>query len=67
MQFVSFNNGLLGVMRGDEVVDVTELGGVDPSFWPPVGMVRFIEKFDKRVNSRRTGDQAVDSARRCEA
>ncbi|MCI0148806.1 fumarylacetoacetate hydrolase family protein [Paraburkholderia sediminicola] len=48
MQFVSFNNGRLGVMRGDEVVDVTELGGVDPSFWPPVGMVRFIEKFDKQ-------------------
>jgi 2-keto-4-pentenoate hydratase/2-oxohepta-3-ene-1,7-dioic acid hydratase in catechol pathway len=49
MRLVSFNNGRLGVMRGDEVVDVTEMGGVAPLFWPPVGMVRLIEQFDERA------------------
>jgi 2-keto-4-pentenoate hydratase/2-oxohepta-3-ene-1,7-dioic acid hydratase in catechol pathway len=47
MKFVSFNNGRIGVIRGDEIVDITALGGVDPSFWPPVGMVKFIETFDE--------------------
>ncbi|WP_028219440.1 fumarylacetoacetate hydrolase family protein [Paraburkholderia oxyphila] len=45
MKLVSFNNGRLGVVHGDVVVDITELGGVDPAFWPPVGMVKIIEAF----------------------
>jgi 2-keto-4-pentenoate hydratase/2-oxohepta-3-ene-1,7-dioic acid hydratase in catechol pathway len=48
MRFVSFNNGRIGVLHGDGVVDITELGGVDTSFWPPVGMVKFIETFELR-------------------
>jgi 2-keto-4-pentenoate hydratase/2-oxohepta-3-ene-1,7-dioic acid hydratase in catechol pathway len=44
MKLVSFNNGRIGVV-GDGVVDITELSGVDPAFWPPVGMVKLIEAF----------------------
>jgi 2-keto-4-pentenoate hydratase/2-oxohepta-3-ene-1,7-dioic acid hydratase in catechol pathway len=45
MKLVSFNNGRLGVVSGDGVVDITKLGGVDPAFWPPVGMVKLIEGY----------------------
>lgn len=46
MKFVSFNNGRIGVVRDKDVIDITELSGVSPDFWPPVGMVRFIAEFE---------------------
>jgi 2-keto-4-pentenoate hydratase/2-oxohepta-3-ene-1,7-dioic acid hydratase in catechol pathway len=45
MRLVSFNNGRIGVLRGSEVVDITDIGGVEPGFWPPVAMVRLIADF----------------------
>ncbi|WP_232215751.1 fumarylacetoacetate hydrolase family protein [Paracoccus sp. J55] len=32
-------------MDGDGVIDITDLAAVDPSQWPPVGMVQFIARF----------------------
>jgi 2-keto-4-pentenoate hydratase/2-oxohepta-3-ene-1,7-dioic acid hydratase in catechol pathway len=47
MRFVQFNKGRLGLLRGDEVVDVTELLGEDRD-WPPTMTIRLIEGFDSR-------------------
>lgn len=46
MKFVSFDNGRIGVVRDQSVIDITDLSGVAPDFWPPVGMVQFISRFD---------------------
>ncbi len=45
MKLVSFNQGHIGIIDGDQVIDVTEMGGVQPGAWPPVGMVTFIAGF----------------------
>ncbi len=42
MKLVSYNGGHVGVLRDDEVVDVTDLSGIEAGFWPPVQMVRLI-------------------------
>lgn len=47
MRLGAFDGGRLGVIRGDEVVDVTGLVGGDPDAWPPTGMVRLIAGFDR--------------------
>ena len=46
MKIARFNGGRVGVVRGDEIVDVTELCGVNPGAWPPVGMNALIANFD---------------------
>lgn len=46
MKLISFNKGHLGVVTPEGVIDITDLSGVDAHFWPPVGMVRLVEKFD---------------------
>lgn len=46
MKLVRFDGGKIGVARGEEVVDVSEAAGVDPEFWPPVGMVGLIANFE---------------------
>lgn len=45
MKLVSFDHGHIGILDGDMVVDVTDMGGVQPGAWPPVGMVTFIAGF----------------------
>ncbi|VFB19984.1 fumarylacetoacetate hydrolase family protein [Pseudomonas fragi] len=45
MKLISFNKGHLGVVTPEGVIDITDLSQVDAHFWPPVGMVRLIEKF----------------------
>jgi 2-keto-4-pentenoate hydratase/2-oxohepta-3-ene-1,7-dioic acid hydratase in catechol pathway len=42
MKLASFNDGRLGVIVDDAIVDITDLSGVAADFWPPVGMVRLI-------------------------
>ncbi len=46
MKLISFDNGHLGVVTADGVIDVTDFSGVAADFWPPVGMVRLVEQFD---------------------
>ena len=47
MKFATFNGGHLGMIEGAEIVDVTDLAGVTPGSWPPVGMVKFIADFQE--------------------
>lgn len=47
MKLMRFNGGRVGVVRGDRVVDATAASGVDPSYWPPVGMIRLIADFER--------------------
>lgn len=47
MRLVRFNGGRIGLLVDERVIDVTELVGVDPGAWPPVGMVRLIAGFDR--------------------
>ncbi|MEX0730214.1 MAG: fumarylacetoacetate hydrolase family protein [Aquisalimonadaceae bacterium] len=46
MKFASFDNGHIGMIVDDELVDFTELGSVPAGSWPPVGMVKFIADFE---------------------
>lgn len=48
MKLVRFNQNRIGVVDGDSVRDVSEVAEIDPSFWPPVGMVQLIRDFPRR-------------------
>lgn len=58
MRLASFNGGCIGVIVDERVTDVTDLSGVSASFWPPIGMPRFIEAFER---NRAAIDEAVRS------
>jgi 2-keto-4-pentenoate hydratase/2-oxohepta-3-ene-1,7-dioic acid hydratase in catechol pathway len=45
LKIARFDNGRIGVVVGDEIVDVTEAAGVDPDVWPPVGPTAVIAEF----------------------
>lgn len=45
MKLARFDDGRIGVVVGDEIVDVTDLVGVDPEEWPAVGPNRLIRDF----------------------
>jgi 2-keto-4-pentenoate hydratase/2-oxohepta-3-ene-1,7-dioic acid hydratase in catechol pathway len=52
MKLARFNEGRLGVVRGDAITDVTEALDAPPEEWPPVALNRLIanwEKGEKRV------------------
>lgn len=53
MKFVAFNDQRIGVIRGDEVVDVTTLLDTGPAPWPPVRMVRFIRDYERLADQVR--------------
>jgi 2-keto-4-pentenoate hydratase/2-oxohepta-3-ene-1,7-dioic acid hydratase in catechol pathway len=42
LKIARFNGGKIGVVRGDQIGDVTALCGADAAEWPPVGIVRII-------------------------
>lgn len=46
MKIARFDGGRIGVVSGDQIVDVTSICSVDPAEWPPVGIVRVIAGFD---------------------
>lgn len=48
MKIARFGKGQVGVVVGDEVVDVTQAAGIDATEWPPVGPNRLIAEFDQR-------------------
>lgn len=58
MKLVTFNNRRIGVVTPAGVVDITDLSGVDSGFWPPVGMVQLISRFETLQPSIR---QAVET------
>jgi 2-keto-4-pentenoate hydratase/2-oxohepta-3-ene-1,7-dioic acid hydratase in catechol pathway len=48
VKLARFNGGRIGIVEGDQIVDVTAAAGVDPAEWPPVGMNRLIASFGTR-------------------
>lgn len=49
MKLARFNEGRVGVVVGNQIADVTEFLGVDPTEFPPVAMVRVIAEFDRHA------------------
>ncbi len=47
MRLVVYDDGKVGVLRGDTVVDVSDLVGAGGAEWPPVFMLRAIAAFDR--------------------
>ncbi|HTI67926.1 MAG TPA: fumarylacetoacetate hydrolase family protein [Caulobacteraceae bacterium] len=48
MKLASFDDNRIGVVKGDRIVDVSDVvGGVD-GVWPPVAMTRLIADFERR-------------------
>jgi 2-keto-4-pentenoate hydratase/2-oxohepta-3-ene-1,7-dioic acid hydratase in catechol pathway len=45
MKLARFDDDRIGVVRGDSVVDVTDIAEVRSGEWPPVGMLRLIANF----------------------
>lgn len=45
MRLARFDGGRIGICSGDEIVDVTDLCGVDSGEWPAVGPLRVIRDF----------------------
>lgn len=46
MRIARFDEGRIGVVDGDDIVDVTAVCGVDPAEWPAVGPLRLIRDFE---------------------
>jgi hypothetical protein len=46
MKLVRFNGGRIGLLQDGHVYDATDAAGVDPSAWPPIGMLQIIANFD---------------------
>lgn len=46
MKIARFKNGRIGVVRGNEITDVTDLLDIDTASWPPVAPVRLIDNFE---------------------
>lgn len=61
MRLARFDGGRIGVVEGDEIVDVTAVCGVDPAEWPAVGPLRLIRDF---VRLRPQIEAALPSAPR---
>ena len=45
MKIARFDEGRIGLVEGDVIIDVTEAAGIDPTSWPPVGPLRLIADF----------------------
>ena len=46
MRLARFNGGRIGVVRDDVIVDVSDVAGGGGDEWPPVQMLRLIDRFD---------------------
>ena len=46
MKIGRFNGGRIGVIVGENIVDVSAACGTDPAEWPPVGIIRTIADFE---------------------
>ena len=47
MKITRFDNGQIGLVNGDRIVDVSDLLGGDVQAWPPVAMNRLIADFER--------------------
>jgi 2-keto-4-pentenoate hydratase/2-oxohepta-3-ene-1,7-dioic acid hydratase in catechol pathway len=48
MKLARFNEGRIGIVVGDEMLDVTAALGVDTEQWPPVASVQLIADFERQ-------------------
>jgi 2-keto-4-pentenoate hydratase/2-oxohepta-3-ene-1,7-dioic acid hydratase in catechol pathway len=58
MKITRFDGGRIGVVKGDQIYDVSAAAGVDPGEYPPVGMVRIIANWDalkSKIEAAATG------------
>lgn len=55
MKIARFNDGRVGIVDNDQVIDVTDILGVSPGEWPPVGMVRVIAEFEQLLPRIQSG------------
>ena len=67
MRIARFDDNRIGVVRGDTIVDVTDVVDPSPGAWPPVAMNRLIAEFAEfRASNRRlttdTGSDCASSA-----
>jgi 2-keto-4-pentenoate hydratase/2-oxohepta-3-ene-1,7-dioic acid hydratase in catechol pathway len=46
MKLASFDQGRLGVVQDDRIIDISDLLALPAGFWPPVGMVKLIAGFE---------------------
>ncbi|BCQ26220.1 fumarylacetoacetate hydrolase family protein [Caballeronia sp. NK8] len=53
MKLVTFDQGRIGIVAGERVIDVTDLAAAQPGAWPPVGMVRLIAEWQQRGGALR--------------
>jgi 2-keto-4-pentenoate hydratase/2-oxohepta-3-ene-1,7-dioic acid hydratase in catechol pathway len=47
MRLARFDAGRIGVVRGDNIVDVTDVVGAAADEWPPIAMTRLIANFEE--------------------
>ncbi len=47
MRVARFNDGQIGIVHGAGVIDVTDLCGVEPTEWPPIGPTRLVADFPR--------------------
>ena len=51
MKIARFDEGRIGVVLGDDLVDVTDVLGIDPGEWPAVGANRLIRDFAQHADA----------------
>ncbi len=49
MKLARFNEGRVGVVDGNQIIDVTEPLGINTEEWPPYGMIRVIADFERHA------------------
>lgn len=59
MKIARFNQGRVGVIDDDRIIDVTSLAGIDPAEWPETGPTKLIARL---VNNPGMFDEALKSA-----
>ncbi len=59
MRIVAFNDGHVGILTDEGVVDLTDLAGIAPGFFPPVHTVKLIELWDQVAIDRAVAERPV--------
>lgn len=66
MRIARFDEGRIGIVRGDTICDVTDIAGVSPGEWPPVAICRMIANFGalrSKLEAARTTVKPLASVR----
>ncbi|EIE99293.1 2-keto-4-pentenoate hydratase/2-oxohepta-3-ene-1,7-dioic acid hydratase [Saccharomonospora glauca K62] len=60
LKIARFENGRIGLVVDDHVVDVTDEIGVEPQQWPPVGPLRMIADFERHAEALKKAAEVGD-------